>query len=130
MGAGFQAVCGLNRAANNEETPCLKNCHHFLRKVDADSFPKAAAREGASENASHEHGGSQQIVRSPQLFTQHEGGERASNPGKEVSVLSSALPPSWKHIGSQALGKLDASHAPPFDSVPQTSPFSSVSCRT
>ena len=59
--------------------------------------------------------------------TRGQGESQQSGAGGLCSLLR---PSCWKHIGSQALGKQDASHAPPFDSVPQTSPFSSVSCRT
>lgn len=39
-------------------------------------------------------------------------------------------PSFWKRTRSRALGKQDASHTPPFRSMPQTSPFLSVSCTT
>lgn len=79
------------RAANNEETSCLKNCHHFLRKVDADSFTEATVRGGASENASHEHRGSQQIVRSWPSFRQHEAGREPAIWGRRPLLSPPSL---------------------------------------
>lgn len=65
----------------------------------------------------------------PTIVQTARGGGESQQSGAR-GLCSLPHPSFWKRTGSRALGKQDASHAPPFRSAPQTSPFLSVSCTT